>query len=56
MRLEKKEMKEWEKKEAKALRDRIKRRRERSEERIREENLRALDKAEAAARAAEWRK
>ena len=56
LRLEKKEMKEWEKKGAKAFLDRIKRFCERSEERMREENLRALDKAEAAARAAEWRK
>ena len=50
MRLEKKEM------EAEALRDRIKRRREWSEERMREENLRALAKQEAATREAEWRK
>ena len=56
MRLEKKEMKAEKKKEEKALRDLIKRARERLEERMREENRRALAKQETATRAAEWRK
>ena len=50
------EEKKQEKAEAKVLRDRIKRARKRSEERMREENLRALTKQEAATREAEWRK